>query len=101
MRGRRWSSRLGTLWVLPGETASSRLCLVFPKRLGTAVKRNRGRRRVQEIFRAIHPRQRGSWDLVFRAQPPLFELAQPALVRELEELWARAGLLEPTDAASR
>jgi ribonuclease P protein component len=92
--GRRVATPFGVVHVLPGETAHSRLCTAFARRVGNAVARNRGRRRVQELFRGWEPRWRGAWDVVFRARRDIVAADGHALAGALEELMMRAGALE-------
>ncbi|MBI2297474.1 MAG: ribonuclease P protein component [Armatimonadetes bacterium] len=93
--GRRYPCRLGLLFVLGAEgLGGARLCLGFPRALGTAVVRNRARRRLQEAFRALAPRVRGAWDLVLRARQGAVQVAGDELAGALLEVLARAGVVE-------
>ncbi len=89
--GRRVTQRLGTWCMLPGETEASRLCAVFPRKLGSAVARNRARRRLQEAFRQTAAPGQPAWDLVFRAAPPAIGGERDEFATALTELLARAG----------
>ncbi|MDP6580702.1 MAG: ribonuclease P protein component [Vicinamibacterales bacterium] len=61
-RGVRTSGRYMTLLGLPGGRALSRLGIVAPRRLGKAVRRNRSKRRVRELYR--HHKPAAGLDLV-------------------------------------
>lgn len=111
-RGRRSGGEIGSLHVLAraalvegcGSVTESadlgtktRACLVFSRRVGGAVVRNRCRRRVQAALLQLEPRLPGGWDLVFRgrarcAQVPFGDLLS-ALERLLRE--ARVPLADP------
>lgn len=54
-RGRRVEGELLRLVLAPGEGALPRLGQTLPRRLGSAVARNRIRRRVRELFRLWPP----------------------------------------------
>ena len=49
--GRRLRGRFMMLFVLPGETGGRRLGVAATRKIGSAVERNRIKRRVREIFR--------------------------------------------------
>lgn len=88
------NSRVGSLSLLPGATPASRLCCAFSRRTGSAVERNRGRRRLQEAFRGLAPRLVGSWDLVFRARRAAVESELSQMAAELAQMCRAAGSLE-------
>lgn len=67
-RGRRAQGAIGRLWVLPSETESSRLAVAVPRKLGTAVSRNRLRRRLQAQFARQAKDWARPWDLHFLAR---------------------------------
>lgn len=72
-RGRRMSGRLLLVSILPGRGTRSRLGLVVSRKVGSAVIRNRLRRRLREIFRrslrqALEGGQR-IVDVVIQARP--------------------------------
>lgn len=93
--GRRYPCRLGLLFVSAGAApGGARLCLAFPRKLGTAVVRNRARRRLQEAFRALSPRIGGAWDLVLRARQGAVQGSGDELAGALLEVLRRAGVVE-------
>jgi len=75
-----------------------RAAFVAGKALGGAVRRNRQRRRLREACRALWPRiaDRPA-DIVFVAQPRAATAGFAAMVREMEMLLQRAGLLPPNE----
>ena len=79
--------------ALEHRAGATRCGFVVSKRVGSAVTRNRVKRRLREAARAMLPRLRPGWDLAFRVRP----MAAAAPLRELraamEELTLRAGAL--------
>jgi len=71
--------------AVPGDDSPARLGVVTSRRVGPAVKRNRVRRRVRELFRKMRARlPAGSW-IVVTAKPG----AGDASFDELREEWLR------------
>lgn len=98
-RGRQASESIGRLHALArGDEGPTQLACVFPRRLGGAVRRNRGRRRVHAAFGALAPRLKVGWDLVFRAAAGLDRREFAELRAELERLLEQVGgVREPAD----
>jgi ribonuclease P protein component len=63
------------------------------RRLGGAVVRNRVRRRLRAIFRALAPRLEPGWDILVVARPSSVEATYAELAVALERLVRRAGIL--------
>jgi ribonuclease P protein component len=68
--------------MLPNTVGKPRLGLSVSKKVGTAVKRNRVRRRLKEIFRSSFARLPGELDLVISAQPAAVEASFEELSEE-------------------
>jgi ribonuclease P protein component len=89
--GRRLSGRLVVVFACPGEGPGPRLGVTVTKKVGSAVVRNRLRRRVREIFRrtrevaAARP-----CDVVVNVSPRAATTSFAALRAELEPLLVRA-----------
>jgi len=92
-KGRWWSHPLLALGALPNGLGVSRCGFSVSKRLGTAVERNRARRRLREAVRLHWDSVAPGWDLVFAAREPLREAAFPDIVAAVCTLLRRAGLL--------
>jgi ribonuclease P protein component len=78
-RGRSVSTRFLVLYWFArddGEDAGARLGLAVPKAVGTAVARNRIKRRLREAFRARLSELPGDRDYVLVARPGLAEAAE-------------------------
>jgi ribonuclease P protein component len=82
------------LYVAPGD-GPTRAAWITGKRVGTAVARNRARRLLREAWRALSPGVRDGYDLVMVARGPFEKAGAPELTAEIEELFRRAGLIEP------
>lgn len=63
------------------------------RRLGTAVVRNRIRRRLRAIVRGLSPRIEPGWDVLIVARPGAVEASYEQLAVALERLLRRAGVL--------
>ena len=84
--GRRRSSREFTLFVRPNGLDLSRFGWSIKKALGNAVKRNRIRRRLREIFR-LHRREIAvGWDIVVHPRTTVATAEFSALAQEMLKL---------------
>ncbi|TAM84816.1 MAG: ribonuclease P protein component [Acidobacteria bacterium] len=95
-QGRRRSASLCTIFYRPNGLAQTRLGITVPRRLGTAVLRNRIKRRVREIFRLHRQELPAGWDIVLNPRPAAARVAYPVLERELLRLFPSA----PPEASS-
>jgi len=74
-------------------SATTRAAFVAPKKLGTAILRNRTRRRVSERYRVSAARRQprpGGWDLIFLATPAAVTADTVQLDAAIAQLLARA-----------
>jgi len=88
------STRLDSLLVmrsLPSGLSLSRYGFSVSRRVGTAVTRNRVRRRLREILRLATLKP--GWDIVFVVRPAAAGADYAALRRSVLELLSRAQLL--------
>jgi len=86
-QGQRRSASLCTVFYRANGLAQTRMGITVPKRLGTAVVRNRIKRRIREVFRLHHRELPGGWDLVLNPRPKAAIVAYPVLERELLRLF--------------
>lgn len=66
------------------------------RRIGSAVVRNRVRRRLRSVLRGLRGRVAGGWDVLIVARPAAAAATQAELGAALEKLIGGAGLLEGT-----
>jgi ribonuclease P protein component len=89
--GRSFSSPLLTLNVVPGRRRRTRCGFVVGKQIGTAVRRNRAKRRVREAVRLLIPQISPGYDIVFVVRSPDLVTAPFAAIRQVvEQLLRRA-----------
>ncbi|MEF3275319.1 MAG: ribonuclease P protein component [Chloroflexus sp.] len=92
------------LTVAPGRRNLVRCGFVVGRRIGSAVQRNRARRRVREAVRLLIPSLTTGYDLVFVIRSPeVIEVPFNRLQADLAALLQQAGLLpicEQTPATS-
>lgn len=91
-KGRSSATDLLVMRFLPNGLALSRCGFSVSKRLGNAVTRNKVKRRLREIWRAM-PLKSG-WDIVFIARPAAADADFSRLKEAFEHLLVRADLLE-------
>jgi ribonuclease P protein component len=81
-----YRGRLFSVHALPNTIGEPRLGLSVSKKVGTAVKRNRVRRRLKEVFRSTAKRLPDNLDFVISARPAAGE----ASFEELDEEFSRS-----------
>ena len=87
--GRRRSSREFTIFVRPNGLELSRFGWSIKKALGSAVRRNRIRRRLREILRLHRQEIPRGWDIVIHPRSSAATADFSALCRELLQLIPR------------
>jgi ribonuclease P protein component len=75
----------------------TRFGFAIGRRLGSAVRRNRIRRRLREALRAMTPTPQPGWDVLIIARPPIVEADHDALVEALRKVLGRGGVLGEAD----
>jgi ribonuclease P protein component len=88
--GKRRSSREFTLFVRPNGLERSRFGWSIKKALGSAVRRNRIRRRLREILRTHRQEISPGWDIVIHPRGSAATADFSELARELLKLIPRA-----------
>lgn len=91
--GKFYASPLMALAFLRNELDHSRFGFVVSKKLGTAVQRNKVKRRMREAARLRFEGIKPGFDLVFVARPPASQVNYTELERSLENLLMQADLL--------
>jgi ribonuclease P protein component len=74
-------------------TVRRRLGLITRRQLGTAVQRNRLKRRLREIFRLHKDRLAPGLDMIFMPKLPVMSLTYAQLREVITSLWLKAGVL--------
>ena len=90
-KGSSWTSELMVMKALPNQLARSRYGFSVGRRLGGAVVRNRVKRRMREIVRAL-PLEAG-WDIIFIVRPKAATASFANLEKTVRGLLTRAGIL--------
>lgn len=86
--GYRVSSRYFTLVLAPSDAPSARLGIVASRKLGDAVRRNRAKRLIREVFRHLDP-PAGNVDVVVIPRRELFDAPFTDLERDFRAAWRR------------
>lgn len=97
-RGSGRSARLLSLRYLANGRPDNRFGLSTGRRIGGAVVRNRVRRRLRQLIRALGPRLSRGWDILVVARPESAEATYQELSEALEGLVRRAGIMERTES---
>jgi ribonuclease P protein component len=71
----------------------TRFAMATGRVLGSAVVRNRIRRRIREVLRALEPNIQPGWDVLLIARPALIAADHETLVTTLRKQLARGGVL--------
>lgn len=85
--GQRRSAPLCTIFFRANGLPQTRVGITTPARLGTAVLRNRVKRRLREAFRLNQSAIAGGWDIVLNPREAVAKVAFPTLVRDLLHLF--------------
>jgi ribonuclease P protein component len=95
--GFRISSRFFTLIVGSGPGPSARLGIVASKKLGDAVRRNRAKRLIREVFRLNQPLGGGERvDLVVIPRRELLDATFAEIDRDFRSAWRRVAARLPS-----
>lgn len=92
--GKTWALPLLVLSVAPNGLPHNRYGIIATRRLGTAVARNRARRRVREAVHRWHAQAAPGYDVVLIARGGVLTCPYPELVNAVQTLFRRAGLLD-------
>lgn len=84
--GRRGSAQVCAIFYLSNGLPRTRLGITTPKAVGSAVVRNRIRRRLREVFRLNQAKLPVGWDIVLNPRPLAAKLPFPTLVKEILRL---------------
>jgi len=94
----RWiSGKLITIHYLNGESKQSRWGIVVSKKIGSAVVRNRIRRKIREICRILDPLLVKNLDLVIVARRGIQKVNYWDLLKDVEQVCRRAKFIREED----
>ncbi len=83
--------------VAPSGEQSPRIGIAASRALGTAVRRNRARRRLRAALRPLLPAMRPGCDIVITARRPLLQAPWAEVCRALHMVLLRAGCMAGSD----
>ena len=91
--GKSYAHPLIFLIASPNGERQTRYGVTVGRALGTAVKRNRAKRRLREALRCLQADVSPGWDLILGARAGVNEAAWPELVKAIEGLLTKANLI--------
>ncbi len=91
-QGRSFARPTLVLSIRPNGLGHNRYGVVVGKRLGTAVIRNRVRRRLREAMRQLHPQLLPGYDIIVIARPALVDICFGDLRDTLQAVLCQAKL---------
>jgi ribonuclease P protein component len=71
----------------------TRTAFVASKKVGNSVERNRSRRLMRAAYRAIEPKVKSGYDIIFVARAAITECREPEVERQLRKSLEGAGIL--------
>jgi ribonuclease P protein component len=87
--GQRRSNSLCTMFFRSNGLAHTRLGITTPRWIGSAIQRNRIRRRLREVFRHHQATIKPGWDVVLNPRPKVASTPFQNLEREMQRLFCR------------
>lgn len=91
--GKSYAHPLVIFIAAPNELQQVRVGIAAGRTVGTAVQRNRAKRRMRACLAEWLPGLPGGWDLVFLARKPIHQADFAELCAAMQGLMKRAGLL--------
>lgn len=91
-QGRSYKNHHFVLYALPTEKSYSRVVFCVGKKIGTAVRRNRIRRRVRSAFSELKVSICPGFDLALIARNTVYEESFMGIVSSLQEILKKAGI---------
>ena len=71
----------------------TRTAFVASKKVGNSVERNRSRRLMRAAYRAIEPKVKSGYDIIFVARAAITECREPEVEKQLRKSLEGAGIL--------
>lgn len=95
--GKSFAHPLIVLIASASEQEGTRVGVSASRSLGSAVKRNRAKRRLREAMRPLLPALRPGWHLILLARKPLLQAEFAEIQSAIAQLLQRSDLLIKTD----
>ncbi|MEW6568808.1 MAG: ribonuclease P protein component [Chloroflexota bacterium] len=95
--GKSYAHPLAVLVACRNGLPKTRFAISAAHSLGSAVARNRAKRRLREAIRHWMPRVTGGWDALLIARPEVNAADWPAVLAAVERLMLRAQLIREDD----
>lgn len=92
--GKSYAHPLAVLVAYRTDLARTRCAVTAARTVGSAVVRNRAKRRLREALRHWMPRVAPGWDVVLIARPQIVTADWPAVLAAIERLLRRAEMIE-------
>jgi len=92
--GKSYAHPLVVLIIHPNEEDFSRFGVTAGRSIGSAVQRNRAKRRLRDIIRQRRLDIQPGWDIIFLARQPIIFAHHKDLVEAIDQLISRAGISE-------
>ena len=99
--GQTWRHPFLMIAVMPNGLAHNRYGFITSKRLGSAVVRNRTRRRLREIVRLSAGSLKTGYDISFIARNEILDQPYGKVKAALESLFKRANLWQSSDQVEK
>lgn len=91
--GRSFAHPLVVILITPGEAQNSRVGIITGRSIGKAVRRNRIKRQLKEVFRSLIPGFKKNVDIVVIARNPLGEVCFTEIQAAIKQLLERAEII--------
>src|SRR5262245_24343288 len=88
-KGKRTATPLFVIYSLPNRLPFSRLGIQVKSRIGTAVRRNRIKRVVREVFRKAKEGWKEPYDIIFIAEKGMVNVPFKPFEAEFHQVWKK------------
>lgn len=92
--GKSYADPLVVLIAAPNDSSTVRIGVSASNKIGTAVKRNKAKRRIRSCLYDLLPSLKEGWDLVLRARKPICDSSYLEIFNAITNVLYQANLLE-------
>ena len=92
-QGKSRGSRFAVILYKRNGLKFTRTAFVASKKVGNSVNRNRSRRLMRAAYKAIEPRIKSGYDIIFVARASITECKEPEVEKQLRKTLESAGIL--------